>query len=281
MYSYISLKVNCPHCNKSLMDTKELVDDIPSIKLNISSKDDKGIIRLSSFYGSYNYSTDIEIMKGTKYKFNCPHCEKEIISKIKCSECSAKLIPLNISEGGIVRFCSRAGCKNHNVEFNDLSLIHDYFQNNIGNSNVVEIHTEAEKETEKELIKSGTFLRIYCPHCESGLIEKGSVVFKIKNENNEVGYLMLSPYLNVFHNKSTVYIPEGAIVEDIQCPFCNKSLIAKDIVCEECGSPAVDVEVAAIRRMIDFYFCSKKGCHWHNLNQKDMNFVLIQDSEYW
>jgi methionyl-tRNA synthetase len=263
------------------MDTEKLVDDIPSIRLGITQKEKKGEIHLSSFYGSYNYATKMKIKDGAVYKFSCPHCTEEIKSDIKCSECNAKLVPLSIRDGGVVRFCSRAGCKNHNVEFNDLSLIHEYFQNNIGTPEVVEIHNEVERDTEKELIKSGTFLRIYCPHCESGLVEKGSVVFKIINEKNESGYLMLSPYLNVFHNKSTVFIPEGAIAKDLQCPFCSTSFIAKDMNCESCGSPAVNVDVAAMRRVIDFYFCSKKGCHWHSLNQKDMNFVLIQDSEYW
>ena len=106
MYSFISLKVNCPHCNESLMDTSELIDDIPSIKLKISSKDADGLIHLSSFYGSYKYSTDIEIKKGTAYKFGCPHCEKKITSKIKCTECSAKLIPLSFFRPDINFYCS-------------------------------------------------------------------------------------------------------------------------------------------------------------------------------
>jgi ssDNA-binding Zn-finger/Zn-ribbon topoisomerase 1 len=263
------------------MDKEKLVDDIPSIKLKIKSPKSSGLIHLSSFYGSYNYSTKMKIKKNQEYSFSCPHCEQQITSDLKCDECSAKLVPLNIREGGSVRFCSRANCKYHNVKLHELSLIHDYMVGNIDNPNVIDFHNNEEKEAEKELIKSGTFLRIYCPHCENGLIEKGSVIFKIKNVKKELGYLLLSPYLNVFHNKSTVYIPEGAVVEEILCPFCEESLFAKDIDCEDCNSPAVEVQVAAIRRMIDFYFCSKKGCHWHNLNPKDMHFVLIQDSDYW
>ena len=58
MYSYISLKVECPNCGKSLMDKKKLVDDMPSIKLTIKDEESEGTIRLSSFYGSYNYDTD-------------------------------------------------------------------------------------------------------------------------------------------------------------------------------------------------------------------------------
>jgi hypothetical protein len=263
------------------MDRDKLVDDIPSIKLKIESSKDNGLINLSSFYGSYNYTTKMKVKDGQEYKFSCPHCDQQITSDLKCDDCKGTLIPLNIRQGGSVRFCSRAGCKYHNVKLHDLGLIHEYMTGNIDTPGVIEIHNKEEKKMEKELIKSGTFLRIYCPHCESGLIEKGSVIFSIENDKNESGYLMLSPYLNVFHNKSTVYIPEGAVVQEISCPMCKESLFAKEVKCENCESPAVEVEVAAIRRMIDFYFCSKKGCHWHSLNPKDMNYVLIQDSDYW
>ncbi|MHA1188675.1 MAG: hypothetical protein ACTSSK_17820 [Candidatus Heimdallarchaeota archaeon] len=52
MYSYVSLKCNCTECGKSLMDPKELIDDIPSIKLKIKDNGNDGTINLSSFYGS-------------------------------------------------------------------------------------------------------------------------------------------------------------------------------------------------------------------------------------
>ncbi len=281
MYSYISLKCNCPICGASLMDSSELVDDIPSIKLTIKDGEKKGTIRLSAFYGSYNYQTDLTIEKGKEYLFYCPYCYKEITSERDCDECGAKMIPLKITEGGVVRFCSRAGCKKHNIEFEDLSQISTYLLDHVADPSVVELHNDLEKEVQKEIIKTGTFLRIYCPNCEKGLVEKNSVIFKIENEYHEKGYLLLSPYLNVFKNKSTIFIPEGAVVKTISCPFCDFNLISKDIKCEKCGAPAVHVEVAALRQMIDFYFCSKKGCHWHSLSQEDLQHVMLEDSIYW
>ena len=282
MYSYISLKVDCPRCGKSLMDSKKLIDDIPSIRMNISLEGSNGTINLSSFYGSYNYESSLLIKNGTEYTFFCTHCNESITSDSVCDECGAKMIPLNIREGGKVRFCSRAGCKNHNVEFEDLSHIHQYFISNIGTPEIVELNsTKAEKKEQKEIIKSGTFLHIYCPHCENGLIEKNTVMFKVINQFDEQGYLLLSPYLNVFSNQSTVYIPEGAVAKDILCPFCSESLIAKNVVCEKCKAPAVEVSVAALRKMIDFFFCTKKGCDWHNLRDEDLQFVMLEDSIYW
>ena len=198
MYSYISLKVDCPRCGKSLMDSKKLIDDIPSIRMNISLEGSNGTINLSSFYGSYNYECKLDIAPEYEYQFYCPHCFENLNSDTKCVACDSTMVPLKIREGGEVRFCSRAGCKNHNVEFVDLTNVRDYFHQNIEKPEIVEINSKEEKAIQKELIKSGTFLRIYCPHCKKSLIEKNSVLFKIVNQNEEKGYLMLSPYLNVF-----------------------------------------------------------------------------------
>lgn len=280
MYSYISLKVECPNCQKSLMDKKKLVDEMPSIKLIVSINNTKGTIRLSSFYGSYNYLSDIDITHDKEYTFSCPKCKTKIESDIKCNECSATLVPLNIIGGGVVKFCSRAGCKRHQVGFEDLTNIHSYFHEKLDENIIVASYTEEEAEEQKVLIRSGTFLRIYCPHCKNSTIEKGSAIFRIINENNETGYLMLSPYLNLFTNESTIFIPEAAVVKDIQCPNCKTSLLSKDKTCEDCESQAVEISVAALTKLIDFYFCSKKGCHWHSLDENDLKLVMLEDNDY-
>ncbi|HUT81950.1 MAG TPA: hypothetical protein VMZ29_12170 [Candidatus Bathyarchaeia archaeon] len=263
------------------MSSDNLVDNIPSIRLFLSSNGDEGTIFLSSFYGSYNYSSNIMIKNGQEYKFFCPKCHEQLHSGIKCDECASEMIPLKIREGGKLRFCSRAGCKNHNIEFVDLSHVYDYFQRNMNTDLVTISQTKSEQEKSQKIVKSGTFLRIYCPYCERSLVEQNSVIFKVINQSSELGFLMLNPYLNVFTNESTVFIPDGAVAKDIICPFCEKSLIATNTVCGQCGAPAVDVLVAAIWQLIDFYFCSKKGCHWHNLSTEDLQNVVLEDSDEW
>ena len=42
MYELISLKLKCPVCGKSLMDDEHLVDNEPSILLNIEIEGNKG-----------------------------------------------------------------------------------------------------------------------------------------------------------------------------------------------------------------------------------------------
>jgi len=252
----------CPLCSKSLMDPEILVDKKPGIKLDISSNDEKGTINISSLYGSYHYKTDFNIIHNTEYKFNCSSCNQNITSSIKCDECSATMIPLNIEGIGNVRFCSRAGCKNHNIEVDDVKDL-EYFA------------------LKKELLKSGTFLRTFCPHCTRSNAEGNVIKFKITNKDDKKGDLMLSPYLNVFTNKSTIDLPEGEVVKDIACPNCDTSLIVKDKNCEECYSQVVKLHVAAVSKLIDFYFCSKKGCQWHGLSGEDIEYVLLEDSDAW
>ena len=286
MYDLIALRINCPHCEKSLMDTQTLVDNMPGVKLEIAFDDQQGIIHLSPIYGSYNYTANLKIPIGKEVTFSCPHCKESITSNILCSECSARMVPLKIQDNGIVKICSRAGCKMHNVEFEDLSnaLKHFYTKYDYGEGGRVEesaVKSAVETIDDKELIQSGTFLRTYCPHCEESLYADHGVEFKIVRNDNQEGILKLSPYLNVFTSESTFDIREGEAVKDIKCPHCSKSLLVKDEKCIECGEPIVGISVAALSKIIDFYFCSKKGCHWHGLSKSDIDDIILEDSSEW
>ena len=106
MLNLVPVNVKCPICGKPLVNKDCLVDNVPSIKLNISVDDKKGFICLSSIYGSYNYSSNIEIPEGTIVKFYCFHCKHELISPLECEKCSAPMVRLNLIEGGKISFCS-------------------------------------------------------------------------------------------------------------------------------------------------------------------------------
>ena len=291
MYDFISLKVKCLKCEKSLMDTKTLVDNMPGVKLNISFDDQKGVIHLSSIYGSYNYTTNLKIPPGIEAEFSCPHCKEIFTSDLKCEECSAHMVPLGVDgERGIVRICSRAGCKKHTVEFDDLPhaleyfhMIYDYGESGRhGRKDLPKVaDSTAKPRDDKEIIQSGTFLRAYCPHCEESFYQNEAIEFKVRNSKGEEGILRLSPYLNVFTNESTFYIPEGELVKELICPHCDISLIQKDGKCELCGSPIVGIHIAALSKIIDFFFCSKKGCHWHGMSKEDIDDIILEDSDEW
>ena len=172
MYSFISLEIKCPECNHSLMNENKKIDNKPSVETKISIGGNKGFIWLSSIYGSYNYDSEIEIDKGDVGNFYCPHCNSELISEKTCSDCNAHLIPLNLQEGGMVHICSRAGCKKHSIEFEDLTTTLRHFHREFGYTGEFKKKKMPPKDvacksnSQKEIISSGTFLYAYCPHCQ-------------------------------------------------------------------------------------------------------------------
>lgn len=289
MYELMSLKVNCPDCGTSLMDDKQLIDHEPSIHLNIEVNGNNGSINLSSIYGSYNYKSDIELVKGEVAKFFCPHCSANIVSEVPCYSCQAPMVPFYLDMGGKVSICSRSGCKDHKVEFDDLSIALSKLYQEYGFGKELpdfegelRSHKMSKKkpaDEKKEIIETGAFLQSYCPLCKKSLIDNG--MLKVKILNGEEGYLMLSPYLNVFSSKSTVFLPEDKTVKNICCTHCNKSLIATDQNCGKCGSPVAKIAVSARTKLLDFYLCTKKGCKWHGLSKEDLFDIRLDDSDEW
>lgn len=287
MYNFVTLNLKCPVCGESLMDHKKLVDNEPSVKLFMEIHGKKGMILLSSVYGSYNYITDLEIPENELAKFFCPKCKSQITSKEICSICGAPLIPFNIEIGGKVSICSRKGCKNHLLEFSDLSVaLRKFYQeyrypgyepklSDIKTKKKIKKQIDETKET----IENGAFLQSYCPHCKKSLIEDN--MLKLKITDGKTGFLMLSPYLNIFTSKSSIYLPENQIVKDLICPHCNKSIIVDNVKCGKCGSPVAKISISARTKFIDFYICTKKGCRWHGLNDEDYNNIILEDSDEW
>ena len=291
MYDFISLNVKCPLCGTSLMDKDILIDNKPSIHLNIEMDGDKGSIALSSIYGSFNFNCTIHLTPGHLAKFSCRSCHKEITSKDDCLSCGAPMVPFYLDMGGKVSICSRSSCKNHFVEFEDLStamqrLYEEYgyedsqsYKDSKGSHHAADSAADPQEDAQQEIIESGAFLHSYCPHCHKSLIEND--LLKLKIRKGDEGILMLSPYLNVFSSKSTIYLPEEQPVEDVLCWHCNKSLIPSDKQCGKCGSKAAMINVGARTKLIDFYICTKKGCRWHGLSEDDMNNIKLEDSMEW
>jgi len=108
--------VSCPHCNHSFKDETFAIDGYPCLKINVATDHQQGWIRLSCLYGSYSVSTEFEIPEDTVVNFICPHCNSEIRSTSDCSQCGAPMITMLVDGGGIVRICSRRGCKNHMLD---------------------------------------------------------------------------------------------------------------------------------------------------------------------
>lgn len=277
---FIILRVKCAICEHSLMDSSRLVDGQPGIRLLIETPRDRGTILLSSVYESYNFKCDVEIMKDDIVKFICPHCNQQITERMTCDECEAPMVPFLLDFGGKVLICSRAGCKAHVLEFEN-------FQEALNKIIHLGEYTDAIPENiekngdAREIIESGTFLQAYCPFCEKSFIEKGLIKLIVVNDQDEEGFVYLSPYLNVFTSRSTVFLKEDYAVNDIRCSHCKQSLIDPKGNCVKCGSPRARVVISAKTKLIDFYICSKKGCRWHGLDEQDLHDIHLEDSMSW
>jgi ssDNA-binding Zn-finger/Zn-ribbon topoisomerase 1 len=272
-----------------MMDPEHLVDNVASIKIYLRIGDKEGYIWLSAIYGSYNLESSIEIEPGQVAQFKCPHCFQELKSEEHCSECNAPLVDFHLVEGGKVSLCSRAGCKKHSIEFEDLSTALNHFYNEFELQKCVSTEAvqqtvkkkKAEKPDAKEVLGSGSFLNSYCPHCKMSLINDNLLILKVEKLDGEMGILYMSPYLNVFTHTTTVKIPEKAPVKDIKCIYCDHSLVHEEKKCPKCNSDLVRINVSAMRKLIDFYFCSRKGCVWHGLSDEDLNYITLEDSQEW
>ncbi len=121
MKKQISLKVQCPHCLTSLMDSQYELHGFPSIKLNIVTPEDRGVLHICSLYECFDHRANIDIKDNTIVDFYCPNCNKELLVKEECKLCDAPMVSFVLNAGGRVNICSRKGCSNHYVAFSDLS----------------------------------------------------------------------------------------------------------------------------------------------------------------
>jgi methionyl-tRNA synthetase len=116
----ITVKVECPHCRRSLMDSQHLIHGEDSISLVGQLPDGKkGTIRLSSQYGDYDIDTALMIPEDTVVEFSCPYCKESLKSCRKCEGCEAHMAAVQLPQGGKVQFCTKRGCKGHLLEFID------------------------------------------------------------------------------------------------------------------------------------------------------------------
>ena len=134
MAKEVALTVKCPHCSADFMDEHHMINNHPGIKLNIETTDGKkGTIWLSSIYGDYNYTCNFQIPPNEVVEFLCPSCNKNLRRRnITCESCGAPIVSLLVDVGGRVNICSRNGCKNHYIIFEDLDTIIRKFYSEYG-----------------------------------------------------------------------------------------------------------------------------------------------------
>ncbi len=108
--------VSCARCGHSLMDPDYLIDGHPSVHLNASFEDNRGWARLSCLYGSYAVESEHDIPMNAVVRFLCPHCNQEQKGVTMCPDCDSSMVPMVINGGGMVKICTRRGCKSHTLD---------------------------------------------------------------------------------------------------------------------------------------------------------------------
>ena len=115
------VNVKCPYCKKSFMEESKMIDGYPGVKVVIQHHNKRGTLYLSSIYGSYNVSSEINVPMDELVLFFCPHCDSSLLIKNLCDKCNAPMTIFELLNGGQVQVCSRRGCKKHLIEYSDLS----------------------------------------------------------------------------------------------------------------------------------------------------------------
>jgi len=245
MNQQILLRVVCPECGVSVMDSDHLIEGLPSVKVDMEAEGEKGWLRASSLYGSYALETEFVVDDGVIVKLSCPECNAELLTRFACDECSAPIARLALRGGGVVAFCTREGCRRHFLACEDVA--------------------PAGSDRGDQV----------------SLIDAQGITFHVVTVDGEKGRLTLSPYLDVFTHESTIDISARIEVADLLCPHCEHSLVDPDQECAECGSRTAMITVSAMRKLISFYICLREGCQWHGISWRDTRLIRLEDSVDW
>jgi (2Fe-2S) ferredoxin len=116
------LEVSCSHCNHSLMDPERFLDGHPSIRVTAVCGGQHGWVCLSSVYGSYNVEQEHAFPMAAIVDFFCPHCHAELRGVTACTDCGAPMVSLMVRGGGMVRICTRQGCRSHMLDLSGVNV---------------------------------------------------------------------------------------------------------------------------------------------------------------
>ena len=126
----IHIAVRCPHCGVSLMTAERKIDHLDAIKFFVKIADRIGHLYLSQVYGSYaKIFEGVDDQGDAVVECSCPHCFQPFPVHQTCAACQAPVIGLSLASGGIIKVCSRNGCRHHSLEFEDSRDALELFRN--------------------------------------------------------------------------------------------------------------------------------------------------------
>ena len=134
---------------------------------------------------------------------------------------------------------------------------------------------------DRTVLKSGSFLNTFCPHCGESLIRNNMVHLETVTMEGLEGWVDLSPYLNVFEKRSDIRLPPGQEVKDLCCWRCHASLKVAGHACGRDESPVACVMIGISSIRVPFFFCMREGCHWQQIDPEDQHKIILDDSMEW
>jgi hypothetical protein len=134
---------------------------------------------------------------------------------------------------------------------------------------------------DRTVLKSGSYLNCFCPHCGESLIRDHMIHLTSTTHDGRVGWVELSPYLNVFERRSDIHLPDGKEVADLRCSACEASLKVEGRHCELGDSHVACMMVGISTVRVPFYFCMRQGCPWHAIDPDDEHRIILDESMEW
>ena len=117
MGNQLKILVKCPNCGDSLINPNVQLDKLDAIHFQAKIGGAIGNLYLSQIYGSYLKRFEkLENIDQAIVECSCPHCHAPFPILGIC-ECKAPIIGLGLKVGGIIKVCTRNGCKQHSLEF--------------------------------------------------------------------------------------------------------------------------------------------------------------------
>ena len=144
-----------------------------------------------------------------------------------------------------------------------------------------EVVWQRHRYNDRTVLKSGSFLNAYCPHCGASLIREDMIHLLTLTQEGEQGWVELSPYLNVFERRSDIQLPAGMEVADLKCESCGASLKVPDRSCQLGDAHVACMMVGISNVRVPFYFCMREGCPWHLIDPEDEHRIILDESMEW
>lgn len=110
------IEASCPRCSFSLMDNSRTIDGYSAIRLTVVNGHRHGRLMLSSLYGSSGMKAEHDIPPGTIARLLCPQCHSQLAGHDECVDCGAPMAAMLVTGGGMLKICSRLGCRGHMLD---------------------------------------------------------------------------------------------------------------------------------------------------------------------